>query len=231
MRRVCNGAGSGPTTAAMLLDALLPPCCLACGVLLRRPVLPELCTRCLVAVAPLPEPLRRQGDASARFAYDGPLAEAMTRCKYGADAALAGALGRALTPDPLWSCAPDGAPWDVVTCIPMHPWRRMRRGFDHAALMLRHAHRARPTARRLPRLLTRLRNDPPQATLPAATRLTNLVGAFAVARGAPALVGARVLVIDDVTTTGATLGEAIAALRRAGAICVGGLALLRTLTD
>lgn len=213
----------------MLLDVLLPPCCLHCGVLLRARAVPELCSRCAVALAPLPDPLRCVADVTARFAYDGPLAEAVTRCKYAGDAALAGPLGRALAEDPRWVCAPDGQPWDLVTCVPMHRWRRLRRGFDHAALMLRHAQRARPSGRPCPRLLVRTRNDPPQASLPAARRHTNLVGALAVRGGTAATQGARILVVDDVTTTGATLGEAARALRAAGATVVHGLALLRSL--
>lgn len=212
----------------MLLDALLPRCCLGCSLLLRHAAVLELCARCAADTVALPTPWRCVDGITARFAYDGALAAAMTRCKYGADAALAGPLGRALTDDPLWSAAPDGQAWDLVACVPMHTWRRIRRGFDHAALMLRHAHRAVPRAKACPGLLVRVRNDPPQASLPATTRRQNLAGAFALARAAPRLAGARVLVVDDVTTTGATLGEAIAVLRAAGAVA-SALALMRTL--
>lgn len=213
----------------MLLDVLLPPCCLACGVLLRGRPEPELCSGCAAAVAPLPDPWRHLDGITARFAYDGPFALAITRCKYAADAALAGPLGRALVGDPLWLADERGHPWDLVACVPMHPWRRLRRGFDHARLMLGHAWRRLPSGRAAAGLLIRVRNDPPQASLPAAARRHNLVGAFAVAARAPRLHGARVLVVDDVTTTGATLGQAMAAVRAAGAASVRGLALLRTL--
>jgi ComF family protein len=212
----------------MLLDLLLPRCCLACGVLLRFAACPELCSRCAAATAPLPDALRTVDGTAARYAYDGPLAEALVRFKYGAEAALAGPLGRALTTDPRWRADADGRPWDLVTAVPMHRWRRLHRGFDHAALMLRHAHREVPVGRSRPALLVRTRNDPPQATLPAAQRARNLVGAFAIARGVCSLVGLRILVVDDVTTTGATLREAVAVLRDAGASAAG-LALLRTL--
>ncbi len=212
----------------MLLDAILPRCCLGCGVLLRAATCPELCSRCSNVTAPLPDPLRSHDRITARYPYDGPLADALVRFKYGAEAALAGPLGRALTTDPLWHAAADGRPWDVVASVPMHRWRRLHRGFDHAALMLRHAHRAAPIGRVRPALLVRARNDPPQATLPAAQRARNLVGAFAIAGRAGPLHGLRVLVIDDVTTTGATLREAVCVLQAAGADAFG-LALLRTL--
>lgn len=212
----------------MLLDALFPRCCLGCGVLLRFAACPELCSRCSAATAPLPDALRIVEGTAARYAYDGPLADALVRFKYGAEAALAGPLGRALTTDPRWRADVDGRPWDLVAAVPMHRWRRLHRGFDHAALMLRHAHREAPIGRARPALLLRTRNDPPQATLPAAQRARNLVGAFAIAGSAGSLVGMRILVIDDVTTTGATLREAVSVLRDAGAHAAG-LALLRTL--
>lgn len=212
----------------MLLDVILPRCCLGCGVLLRFAVCPELCVRCALSTVPLPDTLRTADGTAARYAYDGPLAEALVRFKYGGEAALAGPLGRALTTDPRWRTDADGRAWDLVASVPMHRWRRLHRGFDHAALMLRHAHRELPIGRARPALLVRTRNDPPQATLPAAQRARNLVGAFAIARGAGSLVGLRILVVDDVTTTGATLREAVAVLRDAGAHATG-LALLRTL--
>lgn len=162
---------------------------------------------------------------AARYAYEGGLRAALLRCKFGPDPALAGPLGRALADDPWLVAAPDGAPWDGVIALPTHPRRRFARGFDHARGITEHA--LRGTKRRPARgLLVRVRCDRPQSELPAAERSGNVRGAFAVLDAARVR-GGRWLVVDDVTTTGATLEAATSALRAAGATLAAGLALLR----
>jgi ComF family protein len=206
---------------------LLPACCLGCGVVLRRECVPELCTACAAECAPLPTAARELDGVVAVWPYAGAFAQALVRFKYQGDAALAGPLGRVLAGEPMLAASS----WDLVCAVPMHWRRRWRRGFDHAALLLAHAVRASAAPPRHAPLLRRVRHDPPQAELPAAERRENLVGAFAVLRSMRAqVVGANVLVVDDVTTTGATLQAAAHALESAGAARVGRLALLRTPT-
>lgn len=178
-------------------------------------------------VAPLPAAHRTEGPITARYTYDGPLGDAMARAKYGGDLSLFGPLGRAIAEDPVWIADAHGRPWDAITIVPMHRWRRIARGCDHTALLVRHAWRHRRASPRPESLLDRLRNDPPQASLRAGARRLNLCGAFAV-RPRAAVVGRRILVVDDVTTTGATLAETLAVLSAAGAAHVHGLALLRS---
>lgn len=78
-------------------------------------------------------------------------------------------------------------------------------------------------------LLLRLRDTPAQSTLSRSERLTSLAGAFAVEPlQAKRLAGARVLLVDDVMTSGATLFYAARALRQAGAAHITGLVVART---
>lgn len=104
----------------------------------------------------------------------------------------------------------------VVVPIPASVRRALTRGFDQAVLL----------AEAFPDVvvdgLTRMRETPPQASLDRARRLTNLAGVF---RANPHLSGRRVLLIDDVLTTGATFRAAATALKRAGVEQVDGLAL------
>jgi ComF family protein len=207
----------------VIADLLFPPVCLGCRRLLRADLSLPLCAACRGEHAPLPPALRHQDGAEALFAYDGPLAAAVTDLKYSGDVALAGPLGRLLAgADAL------RRPWDLIAPVPLHPRRAVLRGYNQAALLARWTvhHAGLPRARHAPRLLRRLRATPPQTALDAAARRRNLAGAFAVRRP---VAGLRVLVLDDVTTTGATLAACLAALQTAGAVEVAGLALLRTL--
>jgi ComF family protein len=112
--------------------------------------------------------------------------------------------------------------FDVVAPVPLHWRRRWQRGFNQSELL------ARAVARRygLPVLdvLRRKRATPTQAGLSNARRRSNVAGAFTV-RGAVS--GRRILLVDDVMTTGATAAACAAALKRAGARHVAVLALAR----
>ncbi len=115
---------------------------------------------------------------------------------------------------------------DMVVPVPLHWRRQMTRGYNQAERI------ARPLARRLGRPLVaalwRCRATPPQARLERSRRQANLRGAFRGRRAAVAIRGRRVLLVDDVTTTGATLSHAARALRRSGASWVMALAVGRT---
>lgn len=80
---------------ARVLDLLYPPICVACTRLLRRPSALPLCTTCAPDAVPLPKPALPAA-TTALFAYEGALARAVTRLKFGGQPALAGPLGRLL---------------------------------------------------------------------------------------------------------------------------------------
>ncbi|SNQ45834.1 putative amidophosphoribosyltransferase [Frankia canadensis] len=117
---------------------------------------------------------------------------------------------------------PAGHPSLALVPVPTTPAARRRRGFDHVALLCSAAaavlRRAGIRVRVVP-LLRPVRRLADQAGLGAAQRASNVAGAFALGRPgrAAALAGAspraRVVVVDDVLTTGATVGEAVRALR------------------
>jgi ComF family protein len=114
---------------------------------------------------------------------------------------------------------------DVIVPVPLSGWRRRTRGYNQSEAL------ARALARELglplaPRALSRRKHAPPQArSATAEERRRNVEGAFA-ARAEP-VAGRRVLLLDDVTTTGATLRACAAALKEAGARSVYAVAFAR----
>lgn len=220
--------------------------CLACRGRLKRPA-----PGCAVCGRPLPaarlRPLapgfachrcRARPPAFDRliaaWSYEGPVEAVITGLKYRRLDYLGGHLARSLV-EPLTTSSPTDSrpgPWDLVVPVPLHWRRRWGRGFNQAERI------ARPLARHLGlpchELLRRTRATRPQARLSRTERLENPAGAFAVRRGpggVERLSGRRVLLVDDVATTGATLAAAAAALGRAGAVGVTVAVAARTPED
>jgi ComF family protein len=139
--------------------------------------------------------------------YAGPLGRAVRALKYRGATRLAGWLGERLARE----VADAGWHPTVVSAVPLHSSRRHRRGYDQALLLARHAAAALHVPYRP--LLVRTRATASQARLSRGARLQNVAGAF---RSEPAL-GASVLLVDDVLTTGATAAACREALYEAGA--------------
>jgi ComF family protein len=119
----------------------------------------------------------------------------------------------------------DGA--DLVLPVPLHWTRLFARRYNQAGL-LAHAIRAAGGPPVAPDWLVRRRRTPSQGRLGAAARARNVRGAFALRRGR-SVKGKRIVLVDDVLTTGATVEECARVLRRAGAAFVGVLTLARAL--
>lgn len=172
----------------------------------------DLCTVCR-------ESLVNFDTAYSFGSYEGPLQQLIHLLKYGKVETLAGPMARLLV-----RALPLEQTFDAVIAMPMHWRKRWERGFNQAELL------ALPVARRyglkLSANLRRKRYTKPQAGLTEAERRENLKGSFRV-RKAGQIAGKRILLIDDVFTTGATLRAAAAELKAAGAAHVSALTLAR----
>ena len=209
---VC-GRGGGflcePCTEA--LPRALPPRCPLCWQLLRPPAACQDCGGHRPAFAGVRAP----------FSFEGPARELVHALKYKHFRALAEPMAllmtRCLEEEPI--------PADTLVPVPLHPLRRRLRGYDQSALLARELGKLMglPVVETA---LARRRATPPLARgLGAAERRDKVEGAFAV-RG-DGLSGRRVLLIDDVTTTGATLDACARALLDAEAASVWGLTFAR----
>lgn len=195
-----------------LLEALFPPQCAACGALGREP----FCRLCWESVSPASyQELPGLEMVASLWDYGGAVAVAIQRLKYQGRYELGRSLGEALRP-----LLPSFGRVELLP-VPLTRRRLVQRGYNQA----------RELARPLPlpvdaRSLRRTREAPPQASLDREERIKNMQDAFQC--DPEAVRGRRLLILDDVLTTGATAMAAAEALRAAGAAQVSLLTLART---
>jgi ComF family protein len=238
-RRQAQGGLSLSQAGWLIADAVvsvvLAPACAACNRVLEHPTRGPVCDPCWRSIRPLTPPLcDRCGDPlpawrivsvplascprcrrKPRFvdrgraigAYDGALRHIIHAFKYEGRRSLArplGALMRQRGADVLGGAA-------CVVPVPLHRSRLAHRGFDQAADL------AGQTGLPIVLALRRVRATDSQIGLPAARRYRNVREAFAATSDAAALAGAVVVLIDDVSTTGATLDACARVLKQNGA--------------
>ena len=169
--------------------------------------------------------------AVSGYKAHGPMRELIHRFKYGKDISLRAALAAALEAslnDPRLRKA-DLSEWLLVP-VPLHYFRQVKRGFNQSWELCRmlHENTGIPTAS----VLRRTRQTSTQARLHRKQRLENLRGVFALRRPFPwstplALKGKKILLVDDVLTTGATAHECALTLKNQGARTVAVLTAAR----
>ncbi len=205
-RRIVEGAAFCCLCAVSLIA--IGPACPRCALPTPNG---RVCLSCLLVVPPL-------DGARASFEFGGALAEAVRRFKWGQLPELARPLGRLLPRVPVEA--------DALVPVPLHPHRLMQRGYNQAALLCQAVRRGGSPLPIWYQALTRVRDTAPQSRLHYGQRRRNVKGAFE-ARGVS---GARVVLVDDVMTTGATAEACAQTLRKAGAIRVELLTLGRAVT-
>ena len=227
-RRLRAWADQVPSQCAVCHAWPSRPLCNACVARFAQPA--ERCRHCALRVPPgVPvcgaclknPPVFDACLAAVDYAY--PWADALADFKFRANPGWAGTLATLLRSTPWVEPALDAA--DRVLPIPLSRQRLQQRGFNQALLLAR---QWAPDKTRAD-LLLRIRHHTAQSQLQRAQRLSNLSGAFAIEPLHQAqLHGARVVLVDDVMTTGATLHSAAVALRQAGAAHITAVVVART---
>ena len=147
------------------------------------------------------------------FSYEGAVRDAILRFKFGGCGNFARVFAKYLA----YAAQKYGVDFDVVTFAPMTKKAKRKRGYNQAQLLAQHFCAILDCDDKLREAIVKVKETKPQETLDKAERKTNLDGAYKCVEDVR---GKRVLVIDDIKTTGATLNECGKVLKRAGATSV-----------
>lgn len=197
-----------------LWQILFPPKCLLCRALLNEEEL-DLCRQCRIdgpECALQRKKLPFIDSWAAVWYYESSARASLLRYKFLGKRGYAKGYGRLLAMK-LLEAHPEG--FDLLTWVPISPLRKLRRGYDQVELL------AEAVGAELGltsiRLLRKIRHNPPQSGIVGqAQRRANVLGAYK-AENQKVLAGKRILLLDDIITTGTTAGECARVLLTAGA--------------
>lgn len=198
---------------AWLAELLFPRKCVLCAGLLGKNET-DFCTACRAKARTAPGGIRAIPFVEqwvSVWLYEDVVRSSLLRFKFGGKQSYAAAYGRVLAME----LQKAGFSFDVLTWVPVSARRRFRRGYDQVALLARAVGRELGVKPR--RTLRKVRHNPAQSSLQGKElRKANVLGAYRTVNPG-AFRGKRVLLLDDIITTGATISECARTLRMAGA--------------
>ena len=235
-----------------LTELLFPTLCLSCGRVLSERREHPFCPDChagirfitapLCPVCGIPYPVeespdhvcgdcllkkRHIGSARSLGVYESVLHDAIHAFKYGGNVTLGERLGRLMAEYDYPSFRIRD--YSLILPVPLHPRRLRQRGFNQSLILAREISRRHGVAMDF-RTFRRIVDTESQAGLKKEERRSNIRKAFSIT-GPERIRGQSILLVDDVYTTGSTLGECARTLLKAGAEAVGALTLARAIQE
>ncbi len=196
-----------------VLHLLYPPKCLLCHDIVHEGS--QICTKCRelldCSLLTVPFEVNDRLICASAFYYQEPLRDAFLRYKFEGMDVYAPVFGRYMARAAMCQL---GGSFDLITWAPVSKKRRSERGYDQSQLLaaqVAEAYRLSPVP-----TLKKTRHNKAQSSLGAADRAKNVQGIYSLVPGAD-VAGRRILLIDDILTTGNTLSACAAVLSEAGA--------------
>ena len=189
------------------VDQVNPPFCKMCGIPVSQNSIKSICDRCV-------EQKCNFDRLNTVYCFGGSVARAIHKMKYTKNPHFASQLGPFL-----YDCLNYLKKKDVIVPVPLHNARKMQRGYNQSFLLAYYLKKVIPKEFKITlnsKHLVRSINTLTQVDLPMTERLLNVEGAFKVKKGHP-FKNKRIILVDDVVTTGSTVNECAKELKKAGA--------------
>lgn len=194
-------------------DLLFPEKCVLCQKVLEKGE-QDLCRTCRMGLEAWrggKKTIPFVASWTALWYYEDNVRESLLRYKFGGRESYAKSYGRLLA----MTLLEEDWTYDRITWVPISRRRKLRRGYDQVELLARAA--AKELGREAEPVLRKRRHNPPQSGIHgAAERRANVLGAYGLRKGV-SVEGQRILLLDDIITTGATVSECARELLSAGA--------------